>query len=281
MRVVTWNIQFGKGRDGRVDLARIAETARALGDFDVLCLQEVAANYPSLDNGLGEDQPARLAELLPGYALVFRPAIETWSPVARRFGNLLFTRLPVLQVVSHLLPRPPEAGKKSMQRQALEVVVAASFGPVRVVTTHLEFYSERHRAAQIDRLRELHRETALRAALGERRGPEEGPYETLPRPPSAILCGDFNFEPDWPDYAAATAPFEPGVPRLLDAWRVAHPGTPHPPTCGIDDRQQWKDGPNTRDFFFVTADLGPRIREVRVDTATPASDHQPVLVDVA
>ena len=280
MRVVTWNIQFGKGRDGRVDLARIVDTARALGDFDVLCLQEVAANHPSLDNGLGEDQPARLAEKLPGYALVFRPAIEAWSPVARRFGNLVFSRLPVLQVFSHLLPRPAEPGKKSMQRQALEVVVAAPFGPVRVATTHLEFYSERHRAAQVERLRELHRETAMRAALGERRGPEEGPYETVPRPASAILCGDFNFEPGWPDYAAATATFEEGIPPLLDAWRVMHPGTPHPPTCGIDDPQQWKDGPNTRDFFFVSADLRPRIRAVRVDTTTPASDHQPVLLEL-
>jgi endonuclease/exonuclease/phosphatase family metal-dependent hydrolase len=278
MRVVTWNIQFGKGRDGRVDLRRIVDTARALADFDVLCLQEVAANHPTLDDGAGEDQPARLAELLPGYAMVFRPAIEAWHPEARRFGNAIFTRLPVAQVLSHLLPRPPQAAAKSMQRQALEVVVEAAFGPVRVVTTHLEYYSAEHRAAQVGRLRELHRETAQRAALGEARGAEEGPYETLPRPASAIYCGDFNFEPDWPDYAAMTAPFESGVPALHDAWATAHRGAPHPPTCGIDDPKQWPKGPHCRDFFFLTEVLAGRMREVRADTETPASDHQPVLL---
>ena len=49
-----------------------------------------------------------------------------------------------------------------MPRVAVEVVVEAPFGPLRVMTTHLEYYSKEHRAAQIARLRELHRE-AVRA----------------------------------------------------------------------------------------------------------------------
>jgi endonuclease/exonuclease/phosphatase family metal-dependent hydrolase len=32
------------------------------------------------------------------------------------------------------------------------------------------------------------------------------------------------------------------------------------------------------DFIYVTDDLAPRIADVRVDGATQASDHQPVLV---
>jgi endonuclease/exonuclease/phosphatase family metal-dependent hydrolase len=278
MKIVTWNIQWGKGRDGRVDLRRIVDTARALADFDVLCLQEVAANYPMLDEGRGEDQPARLAELLPGFTPIFRPAIETLSPAPRGFGNMVLSRLPVRQVFSHLLPRPAEPGVKSMQRQALEIVVEAAFGPVRVVTTHLEYYSAQHRAAQIGRILELQREAALRTGLGEARGDEEGPYASLPRPASSVLCGDFNFEPDWPDYAALTAPLGAGVPRFLDAWTIAYPGAPHVVTCGIDDPAQWAKGPNCRDFFFVTEDLKPRVGALRIDTDTPASDHQPVLL---
>ena len=57
MDLVTWNIQWGKGCDGVVDLARIVTTARALADADVFCFQEIAINFPLLDEGKGEDQP--------------------------------------------------------------------------------------------------------------------------------------------------------------------------------------------------------------------------------
>ena len=38
MRFVTYNIQYGKGRDGRFDLRRIADAVR---EADVIALQEV------------------------------------------------------------------------------------------------------------------------------------------------------------------------------------------------------------------------------------------------
>ncbi|HUJ86303.1 MAG TPA: hypothetical protein VLX30_05570 [Burkholderiales bacterium] len=40
-----------------------------------------------------------------------------------------------------------------MPRVALEVVVAAPFGTVRVTTKHLEYYSCAQRIAQVERLR--------------------------------------------------------------------------------------------------------------------------------
>jgi endonuclease/exonuclease/phosphatase family metal-dependent hydrolase len=270
MKLLSWNIQWGRGCDGRVDLARIAAVARAMGDPDVLCFQEVGVNYEVLGTG---DQPSELARLFPGFALVFRPAID--APASgRAFGNLILSRLPVLQVVNHLLPRPAEPGVKTMQRHALEAVIGAPFGPVRVVTTHLEFYSARHRSAQVAALAQLEAEVAARARLGEARGPEAGPYETLPRPSTTVLCGDFNFEPSWSEYAAMSGSFR-------DAWRVLHPARPHDPTCGVHDREQWKDGPNARDFVFVSDDLASRLATIRVDTATDASDHQPVLAAFA
>ncbi len=64
MKLITWNVQYGKGADGVTDLKRIVETARALGDADVFCFQELAVNFPALDGGVGADQPAILgAEL--------------------------------------------------------------------------------------------------------------------------------------------------------------------------------------------------------------------------
>jgi endonuclease/exonuclease/phosphatase family metal-dependent hydrolase len=41
---VTWNIQWGRGVDGRAYLDRIVGHARRVSDFEVLCLQEVAAD---------------------------------------------------------------------------------------------------------------------------------------------------------------------------------------------------------------------------------------------
>ncbi len=68
MKLITWNIQWGRGADGRVDLDRIAAQARAFADFDVLCLQEVSDGYPGLPGGDGADQFAALAVRFAGLA---------------------------------------------------------------------------------------------------------------------------------------------------------------------------------------------------------------------
>src|SRR6185436_377164 len=163
--ILTWNIQYGKGCDGVTDLRRIADVARALGDADVLCFQEVSRNDPDIAGGA--DQAAILAGLFLGYEAAFGPSHSKKEPRAeqrREFGNLILSRLPVLQAFRHHLPRPAEAGIKHMQRQATEVVVQTQAGALRVVTTHLEFFSARHRAAQIARLHELQAEAAANEA---------------------------------------------------------------------------------------------------------------------
>jgi endonuclease/exonuclease/phosphatase family metal-dependent hydrolase len=264
-------------------LGRIAETARRLADADVFCLQEVAINFPALDAGRGEDQPATFATLFPGYQVVFRPAVDYLGRDGTRrvFGNAVLSRLPVLQVLPWLLPRPPDPGGKSMQRLALEVVVQDTAGPVRVTTTHVEYYSAEHQAAQVGALRAIHHEAAQRALHPPKPIDQEDTYRTMPRPAAAIVTGDFNFEPSNPCYAAMLAAFSDGTPVFRDAWTVAHPGQPHAPTCGIGDRDQWQQGPHCRDFIFVSEDLASRVRDVRVDVETTASDHQPVHLTLA
>src|SRR5882757_2386167 len=110
MKLISWNVQWCRGCDGRVDPARIARVAREMADFDVLCLQEVASNYTDLAGSSGEDQYAALAGLFPRYTV--------------------------------------------------EVVLDTRSGPLRVTTTHLEYYSARQRAAQVEALRELQIEAA-------------------------------------------------------------------------------------------------------------------------
>ena len=285
--ILSWNIQAGLGVDGRVDLVRIARTVRALADADVICMQEVesrGSGGPRDDAASArEDQFETLGDLFPGYTAVIGAGIEraeTDAVSMYRFGNLLLSRLPMLSVFRHLLPQPAAPGARHMPRQATEVTVRLPSGPLRVVTTHLEYHSAVQRRAQIERLRELHTEVA-----GQARHPgvakDTDPYARIARPPSAVFCGDFNMESDSEDYAALLAPFDGGAPDLVDAWPALYPGRPHDPTCGVFDHRQWSAGPHCRDFFLVTEELQPRLRSLRVDLRTDASDHQPVVLVLA
>jgi len=280
MELVTWNIQWGRGADGRGDLDRIVAHARRLADFDVLCLQEVSRGYPELPGCDGGDQFQALAARLPGYTAIEGVATDTPHPAGgrRAFGNMILSRHPVLQVFRHLLPWPAEPGVPSMQRVAVEATLDTPLGLLRVTTTHLAYYSARQRAAQVERLRELHQEAVAQAA-GVRPGePAEGAFAYLPRGGPAILCGDFNCLPDSADRARLLAPFDDGTPPYRDAWQRAHPGQPHAPTVGLHDKAQWPGEPFTFDFVLVSADLAPRVSDVRVDAASDGSDHQPVLL---
>lgn len=282
MKLLTWNIQWGRGMDGRVDLARSVDTMRALGDFDVICLQEVAVNFAGLPGSRGEDDLAELTARLPGYTPIFGVATDLPDGRGgrRRFGNAILTRLPVGQVWRHLLPWPAEIDTPSMQRVLVEAVVDSDVGPLRVMTTHLEYYSQAQRIAQIDAIRRLHREAC---AVGRRAPmPHEvgGSFEVFPRPAEAILCGDMNFPATAPERARLLAPFPGREPAFRDAWDVLHPGEAHAPTCGIHP-VDFVDQPACFDFVFLTAGLAHRLRAHGIDAVTQASDHQPVWVALA
>ena len=278
MHLITWNIQWGRGCDGRVDLVRIVDHARALADFDVLCLQEVADNFPALEGNDDSDQFAALAALLPGYTAVEGIAVDLpGGRRRRRFGNMILSRLPVRQVYRHLLPSPPDASVKNMRRMLLEAVVETPFGLVRVMTTHLEYYSAVQRAAQAEALRSLHAEACADARSFADLDSSEGTFRSVLRPASAIITGDFNFKPDDPLHALLRQPYSDGSLPLHDAWTARWPGVPHPLTLGLYDRRQWPEA-YTSDFIYLTGDLLPRLADVRVDGLTQASDHQPVLL---
>lgn len=271
MRLLSWNVQWCRGLDGVVDPTRIAASARTY-DADVICLQEVAANFPELPGSRGEDQPHTLMHALPEYEgclvsgvdLPARPG-EKGATAGRRsrFGNLILSRLKVGRILRHSLPWPA-ADVPTMPRAAVEAVVEAPFGPLRVITTHLEYYSGAHRAAQIERLREVYGE-------GSEQGKPEGAFRAMPWSRSAVLCGDFNLPPHDPLHARVGE-------FLVDAWQALHPGNPHPHTFRVHEREAGE-SPYCCDYVFVTRDLAPRLRSIRVDSENRASDHQPVIVD--
>ncbi len=281
MIILTWNIQWCRGVDGRVDIDRIVRTAREMADFDVLCLQEVADNFPGLAGSAGENQFAEIAARLPGYAAVEGVAVDRRAPdgTRRRFGNMLLSRLPVLSAFRHLLPWPRDPKAVGMQRVAVEAVIDAPGGPLRVTTTHLEYYARVQRMAQVLRLRDLQAEACVHTH--DRAAPKAvgGPFDVSPRPVSSVLTADFNFRTTDPEYAAIQGPMADGVPRYVDAWTIAHPGREHDHTIGLFDRVQWPSS-YACDFLFVSEDLAPRVRDVRVDLKTDASDHQPVVLEL-
>lgn len=280
MELVTWNTQWCCGLDGQVSPQRIVDGARVLADFDVLCLQEIAQGYPAMPGSPG-DQPAQLQSLLPGFRLFFGAAVDEFSAdgARQRFGNLIATRLPVLQVQHHALPWPADVGVRSMPRMCTVVTVRDPvLGPLRVMTTHLEFYSAAQRMAQAQALHALHGEACAQAAAPPLDDTSGSPFQNKVHTAQAILCGDFNLAASEPEYALLQQPCADGS-RLHDAWSLVHRNKAHDATFRLFDRSYGPD-PIACDFVFVSDTLAARVRRIEVDQQTRVSDHQPVRVSL-
>ncbi len=284
MKIITWNVQWFCGLDGVIDIARVVKDARDMADFDVICMQEVAINYPRLDGDASHNQPEILKSLLPGFDVFFGAAVDELSPDGKsrqRFGNLIATRLPVAQVRHHALPYPADAtpgGVRSMPRMCTSATVMTPFGPVRFMTTHLEFYSPPMRMAQAQELLRLHREGCAHAATPPLIDDTGSPFQSKPHTQHCILTGDFNFETDSPEYALLSAP-QGSVNVLHDAWTLARPKTPHAPTFRLHDRR-YGPVPIACDFMFVSDTLASRVKRMEINLDTRVSDHQPVLLEL-
>lgn len=283
LKLITWNIQSGRSPDGGVCLDRIIACLERFSDFDVLCLQEVASGHEARDGSDGGDQFAGLAQRLRGYAAVSGIAADTLHPRGgrRRLGSMIFSRHPVLQAFRHSLPWPADPSVMSMPRIALEATLDSPLGVLRVVTAHLEYFSARQRSAQVEHLRELHREATAHARSPRPGEASAGPFAAVPRGAGAILAGDFNMLPHSPEYLRLLAPFADGTPAWRDAWQLVQPGRRHAPTVGLHDDGPDAGLPFTFDYAFVSADLAARVRRVRVDGSEEGSDHQALLVELA
>ena len=291
MQLVSYNIQYSKGRDGRYDLGRIAA---ALEGGDVIALQEVERNWPRTAMA---DQPAKLGALLPGYYWVYGPAFDMDASEAgagsavvnrrRQFGNMLLARWPITWSRLHTLPKLATVEQFNMDMTALECVIEAPGGPLRVLSIHLGSISSRERLMQIALLLDLHdRATATGGAwCGEPvvRGNDSwavGEPPAMPR--EAIWMGDFNAQPDGPEYAAIVGPDDPlygdvrYADRFADAWTAAgnerDDRVSYPANEDMDDMQL--------DYCFVSAGLADRVRASRIDMDAAGSDHQPVWVEI-
>jgi endonuclease/exonuclease/phosphatase family metal-dependent hydrolase len=248
---------------------------------DVICLQEVAANHPELEGSASASQFKQLAGAFGGYHMIEQAPSEIYrNNLPRQFGNILLSKFRITQAQRHMLPWPVDPEHPAgMPRGMIETVLEAPGGKLRLLTTHLEYFSPMQRRAQVRRIRELHEEACARAAVYQPEPDLEPPFQLGFRPGTAIYCGDFNFGPDSEDYRALLAPASSGALGLVDAWRVRHGDAPRAPTAGLHGFK-WPEKPDCYDYFFVTEDLAGRVSDMSVQSETSASDHQPIVLDL-
>ncbi|MFZ2102247.1 MAG: endonuclease/exonuclease/phosphatase family protein, partial [Oricola sp.] len=264
--VVTYNIQYGIGLDGRYDLERIVDAVR---DADVIAFQEVTRGFMRNE---GHDMVAEIEALLPDrFAVHHMPAdvdfgsrIENGKAAQNRFqfGNMVVSRWPVLSARGHLLPRTARTAALNLQRGALEALIDTPLGPLRFYSVHLDHLDAEERIAQIEALKRI-AFAASRTGTAVT-GLAEFGFSELPIAEDFILLGDFNLEPDLAEYRAMLA--EDG--HLVDA-------------SASDSRWSWTDPANRErvkrlDYGFATPALSEKVGEVLVDQAAEGSDHMPV-----
>ena len=289
MLFVSYNTQFGTGRDQQVNLERIASAVRGA---DVIALQEVERHAKR--TGM-VDQVAELARLLPEYHWAYGPGmdlsadgVDAFGQIIhrrRQFGNMLFSKSPLLTVRNHMLPKLGTMVQFSLQRSAVEAVIETTSGkPLRLYSLHLSHLDDTDRAPQIEHLLQVHAK-----AYGEGAGwcgtgvyPEmtEG-LAAAPMPREAILMGDFNLVSSSPLYSRIVGPLSRGHGRmnaldgLVDAWVAAG----HDEAVGNTCNSALSLGKRI-DFCFVSSALASGVKKAWIDEEAAGSDHQPIWTEL-
>lgn len=271
MRVVTYNIQYWTGRDGRQDPARTIGVLEEIGP-DIVALQEVLHPWPAGSPALEE------AAKRVGGEMVFA---EVWAAgdlphLDAPMGLALISRYPILAYASHRLSHTGPTHPRRLLEVRLNL---PDDTPLTVYVTHLEWRDEAIREEQV-------RSLLL--------------WTTRDKGRPHLLLGDFNaVHPDdvqdfeaqggrWEEFVEeieADFPQAAREPRALrrllragyvDAFREVGEG---------DGRTYTTDRPLLRlDYCFVDLSLrGALQRARRWDTplARDASDHFPLVVDLA
>ncbi len=301
MKIVTYNIQFGLGKDGRFDPERIAGE---VDGADIIALQEVERYWKRSGN---VDQPARLGELLNRYYWAYGPYfdVDASKPrpdgsienVRRQFGNMILSKTPILSTRLFPLPKSALRQRHNMVVGVFEgVVKLRDDGALRIYNAHLGARSQLDRVAQILSIRDTIRRAppeggawtgGLAHSLWEHHGHTlwEEDATPPPMPKSFVLLGDFNLEAKDPEYDFLVGPRDGNLGRLsspeefVDTWVAV----------GNDECEgvTYTDGPSTNsargmriDYAFVDQTMEKRVLGARIDEAAQGSDHQPYWIDL-
>ena len=192
LRVLTYNIHHGAGRDGVYDLQRIADVINAANP-DLVALQEVeqaTTRYPQQHLQLDE-----LAERT-GMQGVFG---KTLNRLGGEYGNgvLYSGDFDLLRTRNYAMPNPADGEARRVIELRLQFDDEGTTRRLDFFATHMDHTSGTNRQAQVDYINDLVASSAT----------------------PAILAGDFNFDDQGPAYA-----------KLIEQWTdptAANPGRPN------------------------------------------------------
>jgi endonuclease/exonuclease/phosphatase family metal-dependent hydrolase len=116
---------------------------------------------------------------------------------------MVLSRYPIAAVRNLLLPRSRTFDKLNLQRGALEAVIDAPGGALRVYSVHLDHVSPNERIAQIAYLKA--RANGFLDEGGALTGAIEFAVPDPALPVDYLLMGDFNMEPEGLEYVEMVA----------------------------------------------------------------------------
>lgn len=243
LTVMSYNIHYGEGSDGILNLQRIADVIRK-SDADLVGLQEVDNEWSSRSEFVFQAQ--QLAESL-GMRYEYGPYLdrENRDGHDRQFGNAILSKrnLPILETTNYTLPHIDYEDRYSVQRGLLESRINVKGEKVWFYSTHLGLTAEQRR-----------QQTEKIAGILKNR---EG---------TRILLGDFNAFPESSAIETITASYTDVFAALGMDQAYTYPAP-------YDSRE-----PDARiDYIFVSEDVKTRNAEV---LQTFASDHLPLVADL-
>lgn len=260
IRLMTYNIHYWEGMDGRVDIARVTEVIEHAAP-DIVGLNEVFHPYTAQ----GEDQPVldQIADQLRmdfvfAAATYYRFGLREDGPLTP-YGNALLSRWPIRRAATTTLAADDHA-----PRSLIAAEVETPSGPLRVLITHLDYLSEAIRLKQMDEV--------LRYAQGEH-----------------VLMGDFNtlVRGEYADFEevrrrAAEIDGTPIVASEVLPSLLARGYTDAFAQAGEGPALTWSAAePLMRiDYILLTPGLAPRLRVCRRVDEYMASDHMPVVAEL-
>jgi endonuclease/exonuclease/phosphatase family metal-dependent hydrolase len=285
MKLLTYNIQYGKGKDDIVNIDRIIDEIRGA---DIIALQELDRFWNRTDYA---DQVEQITNAMPDYYWVYGPGVDLHAGqysdknkgTRRQFGNMILSRYPILSSRHHLLPKYGSVEPLSIQRSALEGTILCGERLLRFYSVHLTHLSTQTRLPQIDRLLQIHRDAILEGF------PVSGNLDGFnwhdgvsdqSVPAEAIIMGDFNCRPDSEEYLRMVGPVSDygghivNPAGFVDSWTYCK----HDKMAGVTS--DINGVPARLDYCFVSTPLRHAIMSCRVDEQAQGSDHQPVWVEL-
>jgi endonuclease/exonuclease/phosphatase family metal-dependent hydrolase len=279
MKVISYNIQFGRGLDKKIDLNRIT---KIVDQADIICLQEVDVGWQRSGN---VDQANAIADLLPQYYMVFGASFDVDESVKhadsritnrrRRHGDMILSRWPIVSSRTFNLPKTYHHDRFNMQMGFVEAVIQTESNAIRIYNFHGGYLKVAERLAQVQQLVRIYNQSPDQQGAWSGKSDIDGDdwsnQKLAPEmPTAAIVCGDFNCEAGSDEYN-----FLLGHTDLIDCWQVVDPGNINTSTLRHEVTADIQICGKV-DHIFVSAHLQQKLQAVDIDHTAEGSDHRPV-----